>query len=102
MAAIDSPGTLALVLDDMGLHGALLASVRAYPLGRVLCAYEDVFWIDPSHRGKWAGVMARQFEAWARSRGAEVIGMSCPIGTAEPLYQRLGFAPAETTFAKGL
>ncbi len=102
MAAIDNPGTLALVLDQEGLHGALLGSVRAYPLGDTLCAYEDVFWVDPSHRGKWALAMVRRFEAWAAGMDAEVVGLSCPINSAESLYARLGFTQAETTFAKGL
>lgn len=102
MAAVDNPDTLALVLDLAGLHGALLGSVRQYPLGPTMTAHEDVFWIDPDHRGIWAVKMIRAFEAWAKGRGASVIGLSCPLGTVEPLYTRLGYDPAEMTFAKGL
>ncbi len=102
MAAIDNPGTLALVLDLNGLHGALLASVRAYPLGDTLCAYEDVLWVDPDYRGRWGVKLIRRFEDWASDMGAAVIGISCPVGTVERLYASLGFTQAETTFAKGL
>lgn len=102
MAAVDSDSTLALVLDLDGLHGALLGSVRQYPLGPTVSAHEDVFWIDPDHRGLWAVKMIAAFEAWAKARGASIIGLSCPLGTVERLYTRLGYRPAETTFAKGL
>ena len=101
-AAIDMPGHVALVLDSDGIHGAILGSVRLYPLGDVVTAHEDVFWIDPSHRGRWGMKMIRAFEDWAKEQGASVIGMSCPVGTAEPIYRRAGFALIETTFVKGL
>ena len=100
--AIDMPGYLALVLDANGIHGAILGSVRQYPMADVVTAHEDVFWIDPEHRGRWALKMIRAFEKWAADQGATVIGMSCPAGTAESLYRRAGFSLIETMFAKGL
>jgi GNAT superfamily N-acetyltransferase len=102
MLAVDSDDRVALVLDIDGLHGALIGSVRRYPLGPTITAYEDVFWIDPEHRGKWAIKLIAAFEAWAISRGAAIIGLSCPVGTVENLYSRMGYNQSETTFAKAV
>ena len=101
MQAVDDPARLALLWAPSAVHGILAASIRQYPLGDARLASEDVFWIDPSHRGHGAEMIAA-YEAWAVSKGAAVIGISCPVATAESLYARAGFKPAEVTFAKGL
>jgi len=95
---------VALVLEAGGrARGMLAGAVAQSPLAPVTVAEEIAWWIDPEARSLAAArAMLAAFEAWARDRGAAVIGLATLDGRAGPLYRRAGYAPAEARWMKAL
>ena len=96
---------LCLVLDIEGrAQGVLMAWASEHPFGPVKLARETVWWIDPAHRGRSAIQMLDAYEAWAfKEAGCQFAGMAGmgddPV--VAKLYERRGYARAETHFLKG-
>lgn len=97
--------TLAIVHDIAGTaQGVLMAIAAEHPFGPVWLARETVWWIDPAHRGSAAPRMLDAYEKWAATQGCQFAGMA-GMGddpAVGALYQRRGYARAETHFLKPL
>ncbi|WP_306130993.1 GNAT family N-acetyltransferase [Roseovarius sp. MMSF_3350] len=102
-AQIDAEDRLAFVLHLHGRAvGMLCACVVTSPLAPALFAQEQVFWIDPDHRGgKWALGLIRAYVTWAKKEGCFIASMSA-IGDnrAAALYERCEFKPADTNYLR--
>ncbi len=104
-AMMYSPDALVLILDcDGEARGVLAAFAVDHPFAPVLVAHEMAWWVDEDVRSLTAArSMIVAYEAWARSRGCAVVGMSA-LSAGDPivasLIERHGFKPMETNFAK--
>lgn len=84
-------------------QGVLMAATFEHPFGAGKWAKETVWYIAPSARGRSALQMLDAYEAWARELGCTTIGMaSLATNDVSKLYERRGYAPAETHFVKAL
>lgn len=84
-------------------QGVLMAGAFEHPFGAGKYAKETVWYIAPSARGRSALQMLDAYEAWAREQGCTTIGMaSLATNDVSKLYERRGYAPAETHFVKAL
>ncbi len=93
---------LVLVAGDPA-QGVLMAMTFDHPFGAGKWAKESVWYIAPSARGRSALQMLDAYEAWARQQGCATIGMaSLASNDVSKLYERRGYAPAETHFVKAL
>jgi GNAT superfamily N-acetyltransferase len=106
MMHFTAPAGLCLVLDVDGVaQGVLLAHAFDHPYGPVRVAKENMWWIDPAHRGGSAAIrMLDGLEAWARDQGCAFAGVA-GMGSAPDvgvLYQRRGYKPAELHYLKAL
>lgn len=94
--------TLAGLLTDPA--GVVLVSDRGFIAGRVaetfinrdLAAYE-MGWFAEDRSGL---PLLRAFEAWAQSRGAAMIAMSCNGGAAQRILERAGYEAMEIKMVK--
>lgn len=95
-----------LACEDEGPCFGMLAIVASpHPISGALYADEVVWWIDPSHRGAMrAGPkLLRAAENWARDRNCNMVKMVAPHGsTVGRFYERLGYEPVESAYAKVL
>ena len=95
-------GGLVLLLDDPA-QGVLMARTFEHPFGAGKWAKETVWFISQKARGRSALQMLDVYEAWAREQGCAVAGMaSLATNDVSRLYERCGYAPAETHFLKSL
>ena len=102
-SAIAGEDRLALVLDHGGVCGMLCAGISVSPLAPIRVASEQVFWIDPAARGRWARPMVLAFEDWARAQRCNAISLATlPGRSAGALYRRCGFSICEQHYSKGL
>lgn len=93
---------LVLVIGEPA-QGVLMAQVWDHPFGAGRWARETVWYIAPAARGRSALRMLDAYEAWARERGCSRIHMaSLASNDVSSLYERRGYAPAETHFLKAL
>lgn len=84
-------------------HGVLMAMTFDHPFGAGKWAKETCWYIAPSGRGRSALQMLDAYEAWAREQGCTTIGMaSLASNDVSKIYERRGYAPAETHFVKAL
>lgn len=95
-------GGLVLVCGEP-VQGALMAVTFEHPFGAGRWAKETVWYIEPDARGRAAIQMLDAYEAWAREQGCTTIGMaSLASNDVSRIYERRGYAPAETHFVKAL
>lgn len=100
---IEDDARLALVLDLDGVCGMLCASSVESPLAPLKIGIEQVFWIDPTYRGRWAVRLIAAYEAWAVAQGCDRASLATiQAKGADRLYARLGYERAETHFVKEL
>ncbi|MEO4000307.1 GNAT family N-acetyltransferase [Mesorhizobium sp. CAU 1732] len=93
---------LVLVLGDPA-QGVLMAAATDHPFGMGRVAKETVWFIRPEARGRSAFKMLDAYEAWAREQGCVAVGMaSLATNDVSRLYERRGYAAAETHFLKSL
>ena len=93
---------LVLVCGEQA-QGVLMAMTFDHPFGAGKWAKETLFYIAPSARGRSALQMLDAYEAWAREQGCATIGMaSLATNDVSKIYERRGYAPAETHFLKAL
>lgn len=99
---LESPDACCIVLDVGGIaQGILMASAFDHPFGAGRWAKETVWYVAEAHRGRGAVRMLDAYEAWAKEQGCVAIGMaSLASNDVSPLYERRGYAPAETHFLK--
>lgn len=84
-------------------RGVLMAVTFEHPFGAGRWAKETVWYIAPDARGRAAIQMLDAYEAWAREQGCTTIGMaSLATNDVSRIYERRGYAPAETHFVKAL
>lgn len=83
--------------------GVLMARTFQHPFGAGLWAKETVWFISPAARGRSALQMLDAYETWAREQGCVTIGMASLVtNDVSRIYERRGYAPAETHFLKAL
>lgn len=84
-------------------QGVLMALTFDHPFGAGKWAKESCWYIAPQARGRAAIRMLDAYEAWARQQGCTAIGMaSLASNDVSKIYERRGYAPAETHFVKAL
>jgi len=84
-------------------RGVLMAATFDHPFGAGRWAKETVWYIAPEARGRAAIRMLDAYEVWAREQGCATIGMaSLATNDVSRIYERRGYAPAETHFVKAL
>ena len=84
-------------------NGVLMAMAFDHPFGAGKWAKETVWYIAPEARGRSALHMLDAYETWAREQGCSAIGMaSLATNDVSRIYERRGYAPAETHFVKSL
>lgn len=103
-AHLQSEDSLVLVHDvDDVARGVLIARAQPYPYGDIKLGYEIAIWVDPQHRGSAWQKMRREYEAWAKGKGCNVVTFS---GKKDPRFARLlersGYAPVETQYLKAI
>lgn len=71
-----------------------------------MAVQELLWWVEPEKRGQGtAKALKRGLEAWARSQGAKLVGMSVLQTSPEHItesYRRDGYEPAERSFIRRL
>jgi hypothetical protein len=97
-----SPFACVLVVGKPA-QGVLMAVAFEHPFGAGRIAKETVWFIEPSARGRGALRMLDAYEYWARSTSCVSIGMaSLASNDVSKIYERRGYAAAETHFMKPL
>jgi GNAT superfamily N-acetyltransferase len=96
---LDDPARIALVADDGGINGFILAMVAQSGISRELSGVKMSWAMKPG--GKGAGVrLLRAAESWAKKNGARRFLVSIPSPHAS--MAREGYAPFETVYQKVL
>lgn len=89
--------------EDHKLIGYFVMCIRTHPHYRTtLCAFLDSYFIDRNARGPWVGVeLFEAMEQAMRKLGVKkmIAGMKNHKDVSL-IFQRLGWSPIETTFAK--
>lgn len=97
-----SPQACILVMGDKP-QGLLMASWFEHPFGAGRYAKETVWYVTQAARGRGAIKMLDAYEAWAKEQGCAAIGMASLISNdVSKLYERRGYAAAETHFVKSI
>lgn len=101
---LDRPDRCTLLLEHQGLvQGLLMATWSEHPFGAGRYANETVWYIAPLARGRSALQMLDAYEKWAKQHNCAAISMaSLHTNDVSRIYQRRGYAPAETHFLKPL
>lgn len=95
------------LMDESGLHGVLIAEVTSHPFVDVLGAVDHFWYVHPDRRGSVGAVrrLLDDFEAWAKSVGADVIAISADAGICDDKTARLlehwGYRGQARTLYKG-
>lgn len=92
---------------DGYIFGMYVGSITQYYFGKDLVAVDQLLFIDPSKRGGIAAMrLIKDFEQWARSRGAKEVRPAVSTGVnidqTKKLYESLGFETVGYTFKKEL
>jgi GNAT superfamily N-acetyltransferase len=100
-------GVIFLLEQDGIVTGALGGVVYPEPYSGDLVATEFFWFVTESARGGRGGIqLYREFESWARERGAAEIRMVHLLdlmpAKVERFYKHCGFEPIEVHFVKGL
>jgi hypothetical protein len=83
--------------------GILMAVAYEHPFGAGRIAKETVWFVSPNARGRLGLAMLDAYEGWARSLGCTSAGMaSLTSNDVSRIFERRGYAPIETHFAKPL
>jgi len=94
---------LAVNSDDQPF-GMIACVVAPQLIDGTIYADEMVWWVDPEARSLRAGpALLTAAEDWARGKNCSMLKMVAPIpSTVGNFYERLGYQPIETAYAKGL
>lgn len=85
----------ALLVHDRGVIGGVIAPLWCAPDVRVA---NELFWWSESN----GLALMKAFEAWAASKGAQVVNMVMIMGVRDvsAIYDRAGYAPVELSFMR--
>lgn len=101
-SVLGNPDGVVLVSgSDATLTGMIAMLAYDHPFSGERTAFEIVWWVEPEARGDGIRLL-RAAEAWAREQGATAVQMVAPNDRVGALYQRLGYAPVETSFQRSL
>lgn len=85
---------------DGELIGMLGCMIFDHPVSGEKIASEVFWWVEPESRGVGFDLL-RQFEKWAKAKGAAKMQMGAPAGTTVgKFYERLGFLEVETLYQR--
>ena len=87
--------------SDATLTGMIAMLVYDHPFSGERTAFELVWWVEPEARGDGVRLL-RAAEDWAREQGATHMQMVAPNERVGALYERLGYAPVETSYQRSL
>lgn len=100
---LENPSGCVLVSGDATLTGMIAMLAYDHPFSGERTAFEVVWWIEPEARGSGDGVrLLRSAEAWARDGGITKMQMVAPDPRVGEFYQRMGYAPVETSYQRSL
>lgn len=101
---ISHPHACVIVVEHDGVvQGLIMATWFEHPFGAGRYAKETVWYVSECARGRGSIKMLDAYEQWARDQDCDVIGMaSLSTNDVSKLYERKGYAPAETHFVKNL
>lgn len=85
----------ALLVHDRGVIGGFIAPMWCSPGVNVA---SELFWWSESN----GLALMKAFEAWAASKGAQVVNMVMIMGVRDvsAIYDRAGYAPVELSFMR--
>lgn len=99
---LSSPNACVFVAGSPA-QGVLMAVAFEHPFGAGRIAKETVWFVTTMARGRGAVGMLDAYEDWARSAGCVSAGMaSLATNDVSKIYERRGYAAAETHFMKPL
>jgi GNAT superfamily N-acetyltransferase len=99
---VTSPdGAVFISGSDATVTGMIAMVAYDHPYSGDRTAFELVWWVEPEARGEGVRLL-RAAEQWAREVGALRIQMVAPDERVGTLYQRLGYAPVETSYQRSL
>lgn len=102
--AIDNELSTVIILEvDGEIVGAIVGLLNEMYMSQTKVATELAWFVSKDYRGSKGSLMlVKEFEVWAKSRGADYLCMGDIHGitTLEKLYTRLGFKKCETTYMK--
>jgi len=105
-SALHNTNMVILVNDcDGELGGAIVGLVSELYMSTTVQATELAWFVSKDHRGKPSSIrLVKAFEGWAKSRGADLLGMGDieGISNLEKLYIRMGYKKAESVYTKEL
>ena len=86
---------------DVTIVGVIGVLGYAHPMSGQTVAGELFWWLDPNHRGA-GGWLLRRAEKWAKAYGARSLQMIAPAESPHVglMYERLGYAPVETSYQR--
>lgn len=94
----------AVFVDE--LNGKLIAMIGLliyrHPMSGLLVAVEPFWWVEPECRGGRGVRLFLHGRKWAKDMGATSIQMIAPTPEVAAIYERLGLAKVETTYAGAL
>lgn len=98
-----SNACIVILEKDGSVCGLLMATYSQHPFGAGLWARETVWYVSPEARGGTGIKMLAAYEEWAVGAGCAAISMATLANNdVSAIYQRRGYAQAETHFVKYL
>ena len=100
-SVLSNPDGVVLLSGNGKATGMIAMLAYDHPFSGERTAFEIVWWVEPEARGDGVRLL-RAAEDWAREQGAKHMQMVAPNDRVGMLYQRLGYAPVETSFQRSL
>lgn len=98
----NNPNCCIIILGDEP-QGLLMASMFEHPFGAGKSTKETVWFVSEEARGRGTLKMLDAYEEWATENGCVAIYMaSLSTNDVSGIYERRGYAPAETHFVKNI
>ncbi len=96
----DAKKKIAIIVDEIGVIGGV---VNRYIWGTHNIAYDVMWWVEPSERGKAAGLeLFHAFEYWAKSVGCKQIVMVGIEDRTCKFYEKNGYTLQERGYVKDI
>jgi GNAT superfamily N-acetyltransferase len=96
-----NPDGVIFVSGKDAVTGMIAMLAYDHPFSGERTAFEVVWWVDPEARGDGIRLL-RAAESWAKEQGATKMQMVAPNQRVGALYERLGYAPIETSYQRSL
>ncbi len=102
VSILENPEGCVLVSTAAATPTGMIAMIAYdHPFSGERTAFEVVWWVEPEARGEGVKLL-RAAEQWARDKGIKKMQMVAPNERVAAFYQRMGYAPVETSFQKEL